>query len=174
MTYTIYLDTSAIIKEYVDEISSDLINRITDPSNLNKFKLFSSIWSINEMIGVIDRLSRRKDEKGRPVLSNMEIQRIFATFADRIKKSGKDGFFSFVPINHAIVSNSRLLILDYHLSPNDALHLYTAHFHNCDFFLIHDKHFIKGIPEKKYKNTVIIDLANKKDTTKLQEVLNLS
>lgn len=32
------------------------------------------------MIGVIDRLSRIKDEHGRPILSNMEIQRMFATF----------------------------------------------------------------------------------------------
>jgi predicted nucleic acid-binding protein len=59
---TLYFDTSALLKEFVNEIGSDLVSKITS-TNTNDIQIISSVWSINEAISVIDRLTKNKDKK---------------------------------------------------------------------------------------------------------------
>jgi predicted nucleic acid-binding protein len=58
----LYFDTSALLKEFVNEIGSDLVSKITS-SNTNNIQIISSVWSINEAMSVIDRLTKHRDKK---------------------------------------------------------------------------------------------------------------
>jgi hypothetical protein len=58
----LYFDTSTLIKEFRNEIGSDLISKLTSTDRYD-LQIISSIWTINEIIGIIDRLSRTINNK---------------------------------------------------------------------------------------------------------------
>ena len=178
MKKTLYFDTSAILKEFVNEIGSDLISKITS-TNTHDVQIISSIWSINEAISVIDRLTKKKDKNQKKVkletlnLAISTVQLIISTFAGRIRETNENSFFRFVYLDHAIITDSRVLIKDFHLSPNDAVHIFTGYVYDCNYFLVQDKNLIKEFPLKKYYNMKLIDLANEDDRIFLEKELNL-
>lgn len=57
MKKRVYFDTSAVIKEFVPEVGSDLIDKITTSAREGKLQIITSVWAINEAIAVIDRLT---------------------------------------------------------------------------------------------------------------------
>jgi predicted nucleic acid-binding protein len=168
----VYFDTSALIKEFVDEVGSDLIDKVTTAAREPSIQIVSSVWSLNEAIAVVDRLSRNKDNTEEHKLSKTEQQEIIATIAERVRNSRQDANFFFQPIDHRIVANSRILIDGYHISPDDALHLYTAWIRDCDYFLVQDEKLTKRAP-KEIDNMRVIDLADERDRKYLESQLGL-
>ena len=102
------------------------------------------------------------------------MQTIIATISQRVKDSSETAAFFFAPIAHEIVANSRPLIKDFHVSPDDALHLYTGWIYNCDYFLIHDYKIINSIRSKVAEGMAVIDLDNETDRTHVAAQLGLS
>lgn len=173
MKKLVYFDTSALIKEFVNEVGTDLVNKVTTAAREANIQIVSSVWSLNEAIAVVDRLSRNKEEETeKPKLSQTERQEIIATIVQRVRNSRQDANFFFQPIDHSIVANSRLLIDGYHISPDDALHLYTAWIRDCDYFLAQDEKLMKRIP-KELENMRVIDLADEADRKYLESQLGL-
>jgi predicted nucleic acid-binding protein len=108
------------------------------------------VWSINEAISVIDRLTKNINKKPKDVILDIPtVQLIISTFVERIRATTENSFFRFVYLDHPIITDSRILIKDYHLSPNDAVHIFTAHVYDCNYFLVQDKKLIKEVPTKK-------------------------
>lgn len=148
-----------MIKEFVPEVGSDLIDKITTSAREGNLQIISSIWAINEAVAVIDRLTRTPKNP----LSKGEQQGIIATFAERIIQSNENSAYRFAPIDHALVANSRMLIDGLHISPDDALHLYTGYVYDCEYFLIHDNKIIERLKSEKIEGMTIIDLDNEAD-----------
>jgi predicted nucleic acid-binding protein len=170
----VYFDTSAVIKEFVLEKGSELIDKITNAARDQKLQIVSSVWSINESIAVIDRLSRQKfEETGNPKLSTREKQEIISTFVERVLGSDENSNFFFAPIAHEIVSKSRVLIDGYHISADDALHVYTAYIFDCTFFLIHDYKTVNRIKKGLEKDIKVIDLGEDSDIQYVTSELKL-
>jgi predicted nucleic acid-binding protein len=170
----VYFDTSAVIKEFVVEKGSELIDKITNAARNQKLQIVSSAWSINESIAVIDRLSRQKfEETGNPKLSTHEKQEIISTFVERVSESDEKSNFFFAPIAHEIVSKSRVLIDGYHISADDALHVYTAYIFDCTFFLIHDHKTVNRIKKGLENDMKVIDLGEDSDLEYVASELRL-
>jgi len=155
----VYFDTSAVIKEFVPEVASDLIDKVTTSAREGNLQIITSVWAINEAIAVIDRLTRRPDNP----LSKSEQQDIMATFVERIMESNENAAYRFAPIEHTLVANSRILIEGLHISPDDALHLYTAYVYDCEYYLIHDKKIVKRLKSESIEGMRIIDLDDEAD-----------
>ncbi len=173
--FLLYFDTSAFLKEFVDEVGSDLVSKITSSTNRNDIQIISSVWVINEAISVIDRLTRRNmDKKPKDIILDIpSIQLIISTVVERIKKTSENSFFRFVYLEHPIITDSRILIKDFHLSPNDAVHVFTGYVYDCNYFLVQDKNLIKEFPEKRYYKMKLIDLANAEDRKFLESTLKI-
>ena len=164
----LYFDTSAVIKEFSPaEVGSDLIDKITTRAREGHLQIVSSVWAINEALAVIDRKFRKKE------ITQPEIQTIMATFGERIASSSETSNFRYAPIDHNIVSNSRGLIDQVHISPDDALHLYTCWVCNCQYFLVHDKHIISNLKLRQFPDFEIINLGNEQERDYLQYQLGL-
>lgn len=159
MTTRLYYDTSALVKEFVSEVGSDLIDRIGTADASKQLQVITSVWSINEAIAVIDRLSRRPQNP----LTKVERQEIMATLAQRIKNSSERAAFKFAPMEHRIIANSRILIDRLHISPDDAVHLYTAFIFDCQYFLVHDDKLVNKLKGDPIEGMKVIDLGNKQD-----------
>lgn len=96
MKKLVYFDTSALIKEFVNEVGTDLVNKVTTAAREANIQIVSSVWSLNEAIAVVDRLSRNKEEETeKPKLSQTERQEIIATIVQRVRNSRQDATFSF-------------------------------------------------------------------------------
>jgi predicted nucleic acid-binding protein len=159
----VYFDTSAVIKEFVPEVGSDLIDKVTTSAREGNLQIIASVWAINEAIAVIDRLTRRHEKP----LSRSEQQEIIATFAQRITESSEHAAYRFAPIKHSLVSNSRMLIDGLHISPDDALHFYTAYVYDCDYFLIHDNKTVNRLKSQQVDGMTVIDLDSEADRSYL-------
>jgi hypothetical protein len=169
----LYFDTSTLIKEFRNEIGSDLISKLTSTDRYD-LQIISSIWTINEIIGIIDRLSRTINEQTkRPELTNPDIQQIISTLVERIKTTNENSFYRFVYLDHPIITDSRTLITDFHLSPNNAVHVFTGFVYDCDYFLVQNKKLIKQFSSKQYLTMRLIDLTDDDDRKFLENKLNL-
>ncbi|RLI84796.1 MAG: PIN domain nuclease, partial [Archaeoglobales archaeon] len=55
----VYLDSSAIVKRYIKERGTEVVDLVFDNAELGNVKIFFSIWNIGEVLGVLDRYRRR-------------------------------------------------------------------------------------------------------------------
>lgn len=109
-------------------------------------------------------------------LSNIDIKKIISTIVERIRTiiSNENTMFKFVYLDHNIITDSRILTKDFHLSPTDAIHMFTGYAYNCNYFVTHNKYFINQFPFKKYATMKLIDLTNENGRKLLEsEELNL-
>ena len=58
----LYFDTSALVKEFQVGISSSLVSKISSTCR-NDIQIISSIWTFNEIISVMDKISQKINEK---------------------------------------------------------------------------------------------------------------
>jgi predicted nucleic acid-binding protein len=168
----LYFDTSALIKEFDErEAAHDLMNNVTTAAREGKLQIILSSWTINEANAVFDRKHHRRKE-----ITKIEMQTIIATLSQRIRDSVEHSDFRIAPVEQVIVANSRMLIEHYHISADDALHLYTAWLYDCDFFLAHDDDFVRvkhhQQPPLELQN-MIIDLADETDRKRIESQFNL-
>jgi hypothetical protein len=170
----LYFDTSALVTGLVNESSSNLISKISS-IDISNVQIISSIWTMNEIIAFMDRLSQKINEKtGFFELSNIDIQKVISTIVARIKTISKSStVFNFVYLDHNIITDSRKLTRDFHLSPNDAIHMCTGYAFNCNYFIVHNKSFVNQFPFKKYATMKLADLTNEKDRKLLENELDL-
>ena len=175
----LYFDTSALLTAFHHErYNFDLLSKIiTTSTNRNNLKIISSIWTINEIIAVMDRLSQKINEKaGMFELSNNDIKKIISTIVERIRTiiHNNNAMFKFVYLDHDIITDSRILTKNFHLSLNDAIHMLTGYVYDCNYFVVYNKSFIiNQFPFKKYDKMKLIDLTNENDRKLLERELNL-
>jgi hypothetical protein len=62
-----------------------------------------------------------------------------------------------------MITESRLLIDQLHISADDALHIYTGWIYDCGYFFIHDKKIVKRLKEASIQGMTVIDLGDQKD-----------
>lgn len=167
MKKRLYFDTSALLKEFVSEVSSDLIDKTLLAAESGKLQIITSRWSINEAVSVIDRKNRNKE------LGLLDLQVIYDIFAQRIVETSEEANFRIVPVANAIIEHSMLLTVDYHIRPPDALHLSTTHIFDCSYLLVRDKDFVRKVKPHPPPGLEIIDLENASDRKHLESELGL-
>ncbi len=166
-----YFDTSALLKEFVSEVGSDVIRAIMEASTEGRLDVITSQWSINEAVGVIVRnINRKINEKH---LTRGEAQLLAHTFITRMEQTLTQEHVHIVPVQNDIVLRSRKWIIDSSISPSDAIHLCTADIFNCSFFLVHDKNFVNKVKRQPPPGLKIIDLSNETDRNYLKSQLSL-
>jgi hypothetical protein len=169
----LYFDTSALVTGLVNESGFDLISKISS-IDISNVQIISSIWTMNEIIAIMDRLSQKINKKtGFFELSNIDIQKVISTIVARIKTiCNSSTIFNFVYLDHNIITDSRKLTRDFHLSPNDAIHMCTGYAFNCNYFIVHNKSFVNQFPFKKYATMKLVDLTNENDRKLLENELD--
>jgi predicted nucleic acid-binding protein len=60
MSVLVYLDSSAIVKRYIKEAGTEIMDLVFGYAEDDHIKLFFSIWNIGEVLGVFDEYIRRK------------------------------------------------------------------------------------------------------------------
>jgi uncharacterized protein len=117
----VYLDSSAIVKRYIEEKGSDSIDAVYAAleNDDNRHAAFSA-WNVGEVIGAIDTRKRRGDIDERSMADAVSL------FVRETKKFVAMRRLIVLPIGGKVLEESRDLIVKYHIYQADALQLVTA------------------------------------------------
>ena len=117
---TIYLDTSAIIKRYIQEAGTDIITSLYSKAWLGDVKISFSLWNIGEVLGVLDKYYKR----GWLNREDYELARL--EFLGETLKMLKLRVLRVVPVKPLIIAKTWRLIEKYHIYQADALQIVSA------------------------------------------------
>ena len=80
---SVYLDTSSLVKRYIGEKGSEVVDRVYEESEAGKMKISFSIWNIGEAVGVFDRYLVRD------LISDVEFKRARADIVSESLKMSR-------------------------------------------------------------------------------------
>ena len=161
----IFLDTSAYVKIFKRECGSSLIKKIIKLAQANKIQLYFSVWALNESIAAIDKSCHQKNQ-----ITLQRKNKIIATILHETLIYTKFQNITFVTLDFNVVKESHILIIEHHISADDALHLFTAYSEHCDHFVCSDKHLTKQTKDKM-GTLKIWSIDNQKEIRKLSKYL---
>ena len=132
-----YLDTSGLVKRYVEEEGTEVIDRLYEETEAGRATTSFSIWNIGEAIGVFDRYHKRG------LLSEEELQTSFRSLATETVKMIRLGSLQVLPITSGSLVESWALVLRHHIYEADALQISAAKEAGCDILLSADRHLVQ-------------------------------
>lgn len=151
----VYLDSSAIVKRYIEEVGSDSIDLLYDSleEEPEQTLLFSS-WNLGEVFGAIDSRCTRGDIDKKSMVESLRL------FSGETKKFTSMRRINVVPVGSGVLAKARDLVLKYHIYQADALQLASAAQAHVNIFVSADRRLIDQAkseqleaanPEKDYE-----------------------
>ena len=134
----VYLDTSSIVKRYIEEKGSEVVDKVYEETEAGRVRMAFSIWNIGEALGVLDRYRTRK------IISDENFETALKTLASESMKMIRLGVLQLLPITSRTLIESWLLVLQHHIYEADALQISSSKESGCDLFLGADNHLIQA------------------------------
>jgi predicted nucleic acid-binding protein len=133
----VYLDTSTIVKRYIEEKGSKLVDDLYGRAEIGALRISFSMWNVGELIGALDQHHSRK------VISETQFRVSIRDFvAETIKLFGL-GHLSIRSPTAKIFADAWHLIFSSHIYEADAIQIATAKSLECDLFLSADAELIE-------------------------------
>lgn len=132
----VYLDSSSIVKRYVEEKGSDVIDTVYEKAEASKLRFVFSIWNVGEVFGAFDRYAVRG------LLSEHMFKTALQDFLSESIKMSRLDLLQIMSITSKSFIDSWQLILKHHIYGVDALQISTSKEVACDLFLSADKRLV--------------------------------
>ncbi|MDH5440074.1 MAG: type II toxin-antitoxin system VapC family toxin [Candidatus Bathyarchaeota archaeon] len=146
----VYLDSSSIVKRYVEERGSEVVDAVYAKSETGELGLAFSVWNIGEAFGVFDRYVSRG------LLPEKALNTILLDFISESTKMIRLGSLQMLPMTTKSLVDSWLLVLKHHIYEADALQISTSKEADCSLLLSADARLVQ-IAEKEGINAVNIE-----------------
>lgn len=134
----VYLDTSSIVKRYIEEKGSEVVDKVYEEAEAGRVRMAFSVWNIGEVLGVLDRYRTRK------MISDENFETALKTLASESMKMIRLGVLQLLPITSRILIESWLLVLQHHIYEADALQISSSKESGCNLFLGVDNRLIQA------------------------------
>ena len=145
----VYLDSSAIVKRYVLEEGTDIVQDAYSKALQGETKLAFSVWNVGEALGVLDIYRRRK------WLKEKDYRIARESFITETLRLIKIGLIKTIPVRTKLLTRSWSLIEKHHIYQADALQLVSAKYANADQLLSGDKKLVEISKEEGVKATYL-------------------
>ena len=129
----VYLDSSAIIKRYVNESGTEIIRALYHDAYLGNVLLAFSLWNIGEILGVVDKAHRQQR------ISKEQLKEVLDRFSDETTRLRKIDRLKIIPLSERVIENSWDFVTKQHLYAADALQIASALQLECSEFLTGDR-----------------------------------
>ncbi|WP_456396959.1 type II toxin-antitoxin system VapC family toxin [Thermococcus sp.] len=145
----VYLDSSALIKRYVEEIGSDSVKGLYKKAYSGEVKLITSLWNVGEVLGVFDRKKQRGelDDKTHDFIRR-------ALLAD-VKRLSTLGVLEIVPVHSMLLAHAWEIIGRHHIYQADALQIVSAKYESADEFYTADRRLHKIATKEGLKSILL-------------------
>ncbi len=128
-----YLDTSAIVKRYIQEVGSDIVASVYSNAWQGEAKISFSLWNIGEVLGVLDKYYRQG------WLTGEDFKLARREFIGETLRMLKLRILRIVPVKPSIVVKSWRLVEKYHVYQADAIQIASSKEVNAEEFYTGDK-----------------------------------
>ncbi len=125
-----YLDTSALVKRYVTEPGSSIVDRVFEKAHRGDVVVVFSYWNIGEAAVVFDKYERKL---------GLEARKIFQTMLKELKMLCRARSAVIVDITPRTIREAVRLVFKYHIYIADALQVASAKKANTQKFLTGDR-----------------------------------
>jgi len=132
-----YLDSSSIVKRYIEEKGSQVVDVVYEKAEASKLRFAFSVWNAGEALGVLDRYLSRG------LLSEDDFKTALSDFLSESIKMARLGSLQILPITTKSLTESWLLILKHHIYVADALQVSTSKEAGCNLILSADDELIQ-------------------------------
>ena len=138
----VYLDTSDIVKRYVEERGTEVLDRLYGAAEAGNLTASFSVWNVGEAIGVFDRY------RARGVVDDEGLGALLRSLISETMKMMRLGSVQVLPITSVSLVESWTLVLRRHLYEADALQISSAREAGCDLLLGADDRLIQAAREE--------------------------
>ncbi len=132
----VYLDSSCIVKRYLEERGSDYVDSAYSKSEAGEIHLAFSLWNIGEVIGAFDRYLTRK------LISEKEFANARSDLVSETLKLSRLGYLEVLPVSSEELAQSWTYVVKYHIYEADALQISAGKRVGCNLFLGADNRLI--------------------------------
>ncbi|MFQ5981176.1 MAG: type II toxin-antitoxin system VapC family toxin [Candidatus Heimdallarchaeota archaeon] len=132
----IYLDSSAILKRYLEEAGSDTADKIFDRTQAGSFEIGFNIINTGEVLGIFDKHERRGS------LSPSAKQKALEKYFGEMMRLLDLRTLTVHPCSFSVIIRSWDLVLRHQIYIVDALQIVSAQQMKADVFLSGDKKLI--------------------------------
>lgn len=134
----VYLDSSAVIKRYLEEDGSGPIDLLYDGLEVEDSNVLAfSVWNVGEVLGAMDTRHRRGD------LDDAALAEAVRLFAQETKKLVAMKKLRVSPMGSEVFSDSWDLVLKHHIYQADALQIATSRQIGADILLSADRKLLE-------------------------------
>jgi predicted nucleic acid-binding protein len=134
----VYLDTSSLLKRYIEEKGSEVIDKVYKESETGDIKTVFSVWNVGEALGVLDRYRRRN------LLSDDELDTTVKSLISESLKMSRLDSLEILPITSTSLVESWLLVLKHQIYAADALQISSSKESGCSLFLGADSKLVQA------------------------------
>jgi len=124
-----YMDTSAIVKRYVDESGSRLVDRVFEKAHKDLAIIVSSYWNIGESAVVFDKYEKL----------GLNASEIFKTMLRELRMLCRARSAVLINVTPRLIRESIKYIFKHHIYIADALQIASAKQAHASKFLTGDK-----------------------------------
>ncbi|MEM3419090.1 MAG: type II toxin-antitoxin system VapC family toxin [Nitrososphaerota archaeon] len=156
----VYLDSSVIVKRYVSETDSLVVDYVFDKGWAGELSMATSIWNFGEVLGVLDERRRRK------WLSEEEFTKVLENFTSEIIRLLHLKILEVFPVLNTMLVETWPLILKEHIYEADALQIQTCVYSGSDVLLSSDKNLVSAAQKTGLK------AVNIKDENRVRELIS--
>lgn len=140
----VYLDSSAIVKRYIEEPGSLEIRSVYRKAYAGEVVVSYSLWNVGEELEVFDH-ARRLER-----ITEDDYYSVKRRFLNEIRRMLKLGIMIIVPVSFRILRGSWKILEKYHICVADALQIASAKSVNAKLFLTSDKKLYEIALKRRY------------------------
>jgi predicted nucleic acid-binding protein len=144
----IYLDTSALVKRYVEEPGSAEVDKLFESAYRGSAVLSTSIYNIGEAASAIDKKARRGE-------LTRDAEAAVSLMLREVKTLTRLGNLTIVPLGGAVLRRSITLALRHHLYFADALQIASCLYVKCGAFYTADAELAEAAEREGLKTVEI-------------------
>ncbi|MFB6491356.1 MAG: type II toxin-antitoxin system VapC family toxin [Thermoproteus sp. AZ2] len=144
----IYLDTSALIKRYVEEEGTREVDILFDSAYRGYKVLAAAALNLGEAASALDKKARRGELAG-------DVKEAVSLMLREIRTLTRLGNFLIVPLVGKILRSSIAAALRHHIYIIDALQIASCLYVRCEAFYTADKELAQAAEKEGIKTVVI-------------------
>jgi len=115
-----YLDSSALVKRYVQEPGTPAVDILFDRASDGAAVLASSVWNLGEAFGVFDYRRRRR------LVTEHEFRLAVESLTSEVLGLMRTGAMRVYPVRTSLLTEAWAIVLTQHLYQADALQIATC------------------------------------------------
>ena len=142
----VYLDTSAIVKRYIEEAGSGTVDTLYHEAERGETILCFSEWNLGESAAVFDKYRRT---------NNLQLKQVLEELMNETREMYVTDEVEIIPVSSKLIAKSIALVMKHHVYVSEALQMASCREAMSEVLMAADK-YLFSVSESKDIQTQLI------------------